>query len=298
MVYFCADDYGIAQVCNNRIEDCVENGALNQVSVLPNGQLGDFKARLSGIGAKMSLHINLVEGYPLSDPKEIPLLVSERGTFRYSFVGLFRLSLGGRRKEMEKQLYGELQKQIAFWKEKMGDGPVCLDSHQHTHMIPLIFKTLMRVIRDEQLNVESIRIPAEPLAPYILTPGLYTAYKPKGLIKQWLLQFLFIIDRKELKKAKLNYPYFMGVLFSGHLTEEKIRKLLPKYLKIAEKRGKDIEIGLHPGYLETGEHLIDGCQPSFETFYFSPWRKKEHDTLVNLKHDIKSTKEGSESALY
>ena len=298
MIYFCADDYGIAKVCNDRIETCAARGVLNKVSVLPNGELTDFKQRLSALGVKMSLHINLVEGYPLSDPGDIPLLVTEQGTFKYSFIGLFRLSFGPKREEMAEQLRRELQKQIAFWKEHMADGPVCIDSHQHTHMIPLIFKTLMGVIKEEQLVVEAIRIPAEPLSPYILTPGLYTAYKPKGLIKQWLLQFLFVIDRRELKKAKLQHLYFMGALFSGHLTEEKIRKLLPQYLKVAQRQKKDVEIALHPGYLEAGEHLMAGCQPSFEKFYFSPWRKKEYDTLLNWEQYTKSTKEGSESALH
>lgn len=298
MVWFCADDYGIAKACNDRIEDCAINGVLNKISVLPNGELTDFKQRLANAGTKISLHINLVEGHPLSNPKDIPLIVSEQGTFKYSFIGLFRLSLGIRRKELEKQLYREIREQLLFWKRQMGDGPVCLDTHQHTHMIPLIFRTLMRVIRDEQIQVETIRIPAEPLAPYILTPSLYAAYPVKGLIKQWLLILLGLVNRRELKKAKLRSPYFMGALFSGRLTEEKIRKLLPRYLKIAKKNNRDIEIALHPGYVETSETLMDGFRTGFGQFYFSPWRKKEHDTLINLQQFVESTKEGCENALY
>lgn len=298
MVWFCADDYGIADAGNDRIEACAINGVLNKISVLPNGILTDFKQCLSATGARLSLHINLVEGHPLSDPKDIPLLVSEQGTFKYSFIGLLRLSLGAGRKEMEKQLYREIRAQILFWKQHMADGPVYLDSHQHTHMIPLIFKTLMQVIRDMQLEVASLRIPAEPLAPYILTPSLYASYKPKGLAKQWLLKLLALVNRRELKKADLAYSYFMGALFSGHLMEEKIRKLLPHYIKIAKKHGKDIEIALHPGYVESGGTLMDGNRADFEKFYRSVWRKKEYDTLIHLKQFTESMKEGSENALY
>ena len=299
MIYFCADDYGISKLCNDRIEECLDNGALNKVSVLPNGELTDFKKRLSGKADRISLHINLVEGHSLAAPKDIPLLVTEQGYFRYSFVGLLFHSLFGKRKEMEKQLYKELQSQISFWKQHMGeDHPLYIDSHQHTHMIPLIFKTLMRVIKDEQLKVERIRIPDEPLLPYLLTPSLYTSYSLSGLAKQWLIKLLALANRRELKKSGLEYPYFMGLLFSGHLTEEKIRKVLPRYIKIAEKRGKNIEIGFHPGYVEAEESLMDGYRKGFEHFYFSPWRKKEHDTLMQLKCQVKSTKEGFEYALH
>ena len=284
MVYFCADDYGISKDCNNRIEECLDNGVLNKTSVLPNGELADFKTRPIYRNAKIALHINLVEGFPLSDPKDIDLLVSKTGTFKYSFIGLFFLSLFGKRRKLEKQLYHEIKKQVAFFKELMGESTVSIDSHQHTHMIPLVFKTLMRVIEDEQLQVECLRYPAEPVSPYILTPSLYLSYSLSGLIKQWLLKFLSLFNRKKLKKSKIKTTYFIGVLFSGSVTEEKINKILPRYLNLAKKHGKAVEIGIHPGYLNEGEEVMDGCRTGFKKFYLSPWRKKEYETLINLKH--------------
>ena len=147
MIYFCADDYGISEGANSRIENCLENGVLNKISVLPNGKVSDFNQRLSDKAAMVSLHINLVEGRPLSNPNDISLLVSESGYFKYSFIGLLSLSLSPKRKKLEKQIYKEIQSQIKFWKKAMGENiSVSIDSHQHTHMIPLIFKTLMRAI--------------------------------------------------------------------------------------------------------------------------------------------------------
>ena len=93
MIYFCADDYGISEGANSRIENCLENGVLNKISVLPNGKVLDFKKRLSDKDAILSLHINLVEGRPLSNPDDVDLLVSESGYFKYSFIGLFFLSI-------------------------------------------------------------------------------------------------------------------------------------------------------------------------------------------------------------
>ena len=285
MVYFCADDYGISEESNRRIEECLDCGAFKKISVLPNGEIENFTERLSG--SDIALHLNLVEGRPLSKPEEIRLLVNKKGFFKYSFLGLFALSLSRKRKLFEKHLYKEIQSQIKFWEKTMGECGKCIliDSHQHTHMIPLVFKTLVRVIEDEKVNVDSLRIPAEPLLPYIFTPSLYRDYSLKGFVKQWILKGLAVINRKEFKKLKIDSAYFMGVMLSGKLEEKKIKKLLPHYLKIAEKRGKDIEIGFHPGYLKEGEKLAEGLRKDFEKFYFSSWREVEYNTVKNFKFE-------------
>lgn len=280
MIYFCADDYGISRSSNTRIEECLKKGVLNKISVLPNGDVSDFNERLLGENVKLSLHLNLIEGYPLSEKEDVSLIVSDKGFFKHSFIGLFFLSLFGNRRLLEKQLYNEIKAQIDFWKNKMGEHtPILIDSHQHTHMIPLIFRTLMRVIREEDVEVEYIRIPAEPIFPYIKSPSLYLTISPVGLVKQWLLKFLNIANQKELKKANIKSAAFMGVLFSGKLTEDKINKLLPHY----KKQNKNIELAFHAGYVDRGESLIDGCRPRFKKFYYSKWRREEYNTLINFR---------------
>ena len=282
MIYFCADDYGISKISNTRIEECLKNGALNKISVLPNSDALDFKRRLLGENVKLSLHLNLIEGYPLSKKEDVSLIVSDKGFFKYSFIGLFFLSIFGNRSLLEKQLYNEIKMQIDFWKKEMGEEtPILVDSHQHTHMIPLVFKTLMRVIKEENVEVEYIRIPAEPILPYIKSPSLYFKFRPIGLIKQWLLKFLKFVNRKELKKANIKSALFMGIMFSGQLTEDKINKLLPYY----KKQNENIEIAFHPGYLESGESLIDGFRQNFKKFYYSKWRRIEYDTLLKFMKD-------------
>ena len=282
MIYFCADDYGISKISNTRIEECLTNGVLNKISVLPNSDALDFKRRLLGENVKLSLHLNLIEGYPLSKKEDVSLLISDKGIFKYSFIGLFFLSIFGNRSLLEKQLYNEIKMQIDFWKKEMGEEtPILVDSHQHTHMIPLVFKTLMRVIKEENVEVEYIRIPAEPILPYIKSPSLYFKFRPIGLIKQWLLKFLKFVNRKELKKANIKSALFMGIMFSGQLTEDKINKLLPYY----KKQNENIEIAFHPGYLESGESLIDGFRQNFKKFYYSKWRRIEYDTLLKFMKD-------------
>ncbi len=282
MIYFCADDYGISKISNTRIEECLTNGVLNKISVLPNSDALDFKRRLLGENVKLSLHLNLIEGYPLSKKEDVSLIVSDKGFFKYSFIGLFFLSIFGNRSLLKKQLYNEIKMQIDFWKKEMGEEtPILVDSHQHTHMIPLVFKTLMRVIKEENVEVEYIRIPAEPILPYIKSPSLYFKFRPIGLIKQWLLKFLKFVNRKELKKANIKSALFMGIMFSGQLTEDKINKLLPYY----KKQNENIEIAFHPGYLESEESLIDGFRQNFKKFYYSKWRRIEYYTLLKFMKD-------------
>ncbi|MBQ5590411.1 MAG: ChbG/HpnK family deacetylase, partial [Clostridia bacterium] len=116
MIYFCADDYGISRSSNTRIEECLKKGVLNKISVLPNGDLSDFNERLLSENIKLSLHLNLVEGCPLSKKEDVSLLVTDKGFFKYSFIGLFFLSIFGNRNLFKKQIYNELKMQIDFWK--------------------------------------------------------------------------------------------------------------------------------------------------------------------------------------
>ena len=284
MIYYCADDYGIATRCNERMEECLHHGILNKISILPNGENSSLEGLLSKEDATLSLHINLIEGRPLSEKQAVSLLTDDNGYFKYDFGGLLLLTLSFERKRLEKQIYTELKNQLAYWRTQISDGsPIYIDSHQHVHMIPLIFKTLMRVIRDENIPIGYLRIPAEPTLPYLLTPSLYSSYTLSGMAKHLVLKLLALANGREIKKAKLPSGYFMGVMFSGRMTEDKIKKLLPSYTKLAQKHHKPIEIGLHPGYCIDGETLIPGARKGFYKFYYSPWRKKEYDTLINLK---------------
>ena len=75
----------------------------------------------------------------------------------------------------------------------------------------------------------------------------------------------------------------MGAMFSGSMSEERVRKLLVHYNRIARKQGKIIEAAFHPGFLQKDEKLMVGNRKGFYNFYLSPGRKIEFDTLIKLK---------------
>ena len=127
-----------------------------------------------------------------------------------------------------------------------------------------------------------MRIPKEPLLPYIKTPSLYFTYSPINIIKQWLLNFLWLINKNQAKKYSIPTSYFFGILFSGKMDEKRVNKILPKYMKIAEKDGRDIEVLFHPGYLDISEIDFKDKSIVFEKFYLSENRKTEFNSVMKI----------------
>ena len=280
MIYFCADDYGINDISSKHIQQCIDEGVLNKVSVLPNFEKIDLHEILKSGNVRVSLHLNLVEGKCMADAGDIDLLADENGNLKHTFGGLFRLSLT-QRKKLEVQLYKEIRVQVLFWKSILPENvPFCIDSHQHTHMIPAVFRALVKVLNDEDINPEYLRIPAEPVLPYLKTPSLYFTYSPVNIIKQWLLKYLWLINKKQSEKFKIHTPYFMGILFSGKMDEKRVNKVLPEYIRLAKKNGCDAEILFHTGYLN--DNKINSDNIVFKEFYLSENRKKEFDSVMNI----------------
>lgn len=282
MIYFCADDYGLLSDVSDNIQKCVNEGALNKVSVFPNFDKVDFKKITENKDVRLSLHLNLVEGKCMSDAREINLIADENGNFKNTFGGLFVKSIF-KEKELEAQLYKEIKAQVLFWKSVLPENAdFCIDSHQHTHMIPAVFNALIKVLADERITLKYMRIPSEPLSPFIKAPLLYFTYSPVNIIKQWLLKILWLINKKHAIKHKIPTSYFFGILFSGKMDEKRVGKILPSFVRMAEKSGKDIEVLFHPGF-------IDGSMPDFKSknivfnkFYLSENRKTEFYSAMKI----------------
>ncbi len=278
MIYFCADDYGLCHSASANIQKCIDEGGLNKVSIFPNFEHID----LNNKNIRLSLHLNLVEGKCMAEADKITLLADKNGNFKHTFTGLLKLNLF-HGKELEAQVYNEIRTQVSFWKSILPENvSFCIDSHQHTHMIPAIFKALIRVLEDEKIDLEYMRVPAEPLLPYIKTPSLYFTYDAVNIIKQWLLKLLWLINKNRAEKYKIPTSYFMGILFSGKMDEKRVSKILPKYIKMAEKDKRDIEVLFHPGYLSKNEADFENKNIVFEEFYFSENRKTEFNCLMKI----------------
>lgn len=282
MIYICADDYGLNEQSSMHIQQCIDEGALNKVSVFPNFEQIDLHKILKNKNIRISLHLNLVEGKCMANSDEINLIADGNGYLKYTFGGLFKLNMFYRRK-FEAQVYKEIKAQVLFWKSILPkDVPFCIDSHQHTHMIPAVFKALLQVLSDEKIDLTYMRIPAEPLLPYIKMPSLYFSYSGINLIKQWLLNVLWLINKRRTKAYKIQTSYFFGILLSGEMDEKRVNTILPHYIKLAEKDGKDIEVLFHPGYLDKSENDLKKQNIVFDKFYLSKNRKIEFESVMKI----------------
>lgn len=280
MTYFCADDYGLGYSTSAHIQQCIQKGVLGQISVFPN--FGETDLRELPQNIRLSLHLNLVEGKCMADAAALELLADKSGNFRHTFGGLLLMSLL-HKKDFQAQVAKEIRAQVLFWSRLLPDGAAfCVDSHQHTHMIPAIFRTLNKVLRDENIPLAHMRIPAEPLLPYLLTPSLYWTYRPINILKQWLLKLLWLQNKRTASKYQIPSSLFFGILFSGKMDEKRVRKILPKYEKLAQKSGKDVEVLFHPGFVDRGQAEFAGKHVVFEEFYLSPNRKTEFDSVIKL----------------
>lgn len=280
MTYFCADDYGLGCSTSAHIQQCTKKGVLGQISVFPNFGEADLHELPQNI--RLSLHLNLVEGKCMADAAELELLADKSGNFRHTFGGLLLMSLL-HKKDFQAQVAKEIRAQVLFWSRLLPDGAdFCVDSHQHTHMIPAIFRTLNKVLRDENIPLTHMRIPAEPLLPYLLTPSLYWTYRPINILKQWLLKLLWLQNKRTASKYQIPSSLFFGILFSGKMDEKRVRKILPKYEKLAQKSGKDVEVLFHPGFVDRGQAEFAGKHVVFEEFYLSENRKTEFDSVIKL----------------
>lgn len=274
-----ADDYGMTDRSNARIQACWEHGCVNGISVMVNGS-APLLPKESQVA--VALHLNLVEGKPLSPAEKIPLLVRDDGYFKHSFSGLLMLSLSTLRKEMERQLYAEIDAQFtAFQSLYPNERELSVDSHQHTHMIPLVFSTLLRVIRERGLRVSYLRIPAEPIGPFLKEPSLFLTYRPVNLVKNIVLNVLWCFNRKKFQESGISTAVFCGILFSGDMDERRLTKVLPHFRRLAEKRGQNLEFLFHPGAILPGEPFLDPDKNGFCDFYRSPGRQTDGETVCS-----------------
>lgn len=292
-----ADDFGITLDQSKDILACSAAcggvGALNSTSALVTSpsfsECAAFARPFVDAGLiRMGLHLNLVEGPALSTAEEAPLLVGEDGRFRCGFAQMLLLSSGSQRTELTRQVRAEARAQIrAFLAALPGLGRrLRLDSHQHFHLIPAVFDGLLAAVDDEGCTLEYLRIPAEPLGPYLRTPQVRRRVTPVNLVKNALLNALW-------KQCAPRYPAtlpaparFYGLALSGCMQHAADEAFLEEARADAEREGRDVELLFHPGGVPSEEQCLDASLEGFCAFYLSPNRVAEAAALRHLPLDV------------
>lgn len=250
-IIFHADDYGItAEQARSILALCDTrdgNGVLTSVSAFANSPAFEESATLATPyierkSLKIGVHLNLVEGFPCSKATNVPLLVGERGAFCNDFTKLLMLSKGSQRVALRSQIERECRAQIerflaAFPAQR---GTLRIDSHQHTHAIPLVFDALLAAVRACGCTLEHVRTPVEPLSPHLATATAVRRLSVINLAKDMLISTLWRSNRGKLP-ANCNTSLFCGVLLSGRM-ELIDSNLVHEFEILAAKRGGACEI--------------------------------------------------------
>ncbi len=281
-IIYHADDFGANEEVSEHILDCYREGALNSLSILPNSPwLARCMEMLEPYRKKVavSIHFNLAEGHCLADPREVPWLVDERGMFAISFFKVLLLSFTGRRRELKRQIRTEVQAQL----ERMLPyvSTLRIDSHQHYHMIPVVLESILEAAGGHEIAF--IRIPAEPIVPFLRHPGLYKTYRPINLVKNLVLHMLRLLDEPLLRPYRKKTAVFFGIVLSGGMDLKRVRILLGDFKRIADKKRLPLEVLCHPGRGMEAERLMDPENALCKEFYMSHNRSMEKETLMKIE---------------
>ncbi len=290
-----ADDFGITLEQSKDILACSAacggEGALSSTSAMVTSpafvESATFAKPFVDAGCiKMGLHLNLVEGQALSSAHDAPLLVAPDGRFRLGFAKMLALSLSGECEALTCQVRHEARAQIRRFLEAFPElvGRLRVDSHQHFHMIPAVFDGLLAAVADEGCTLEYLRVPAEPLGPYLKVPTIRRVVPPVNVVKNVLLNQLW-------KQVAAKYPAdlpapatFYGLALSGRMQHAADEAFLAGVSEAAQRDGREVELLFHPGGMPSVADCPDPDLKGFCAFYLSPDRAAEAEALRSLPH--------------
>lgn len=164
-----ADDFGISHEVNMAIVKCFKEGYINQTTIMVNMPFFDEAVALAkenGFENYVGLHLNLVEGMPLTEGLAKTSLLDDCGRFNS-----LAFTIPQNRVYLNRQsrvwIRNEIVSQIEVFL-KSGMGGKFIDSHQHSHVNLSILDILLSIIGDYRF--ERIRLARN--IPYSSIKGL------------------------------------------------------------------------------------------------------------------------------
>ena len=202
-----ADDFGLSDSINNGIAQAHKYGILTSASVMPTAAATQAALELvrNLPNLDIGIHLTLVDELPALDPAAVPSLVTSCGRFhKHARVFAARYLVGRVNLDEVRQ---ELGAQIELILDS-GTTVSHLDSHQHVHMLPGIF----RVVADlaKKYRIPAIRLPREPVRRYMFE-NLYLA----GRVSELLV--LNLLCRYANPAGLMTSDSFAGFVHGGQL---------------------------------------------------------------------------------
>ena len=290
-----ADDYAYSIHTSMDILDCIKQGKLDSFSIICNTDYFEESMDLlyEAIPSLdflplISVHLNIPEGE------------SDDDLFPMSWGALFMASYTLKRKRVKAALKKELKHQIDKTQEvidkciqiarengvKTEQQGVRLDSHIHTHSIPVVWDALTEVIDEEDYRIEYIRNPKEPLIPFLKEMPLIFTYGIANIIKNRILMVYSGKVDKYCDRYKLVKMYMWGLTMSGHMDYDRIKKLYPAMAEKAKQDGRVMELLFHPGRALSEEYSREMNKNYFNDANVSLNRTIEKDTVMCIEEIV------------
>lgn len=298
-----ADDYALTVNTSKDMLMCMQAGKLDSISIVPN--MSCFAACMELLYEQipalpflplMSVHLDFVEGRSLARKEEVPLLVKENTDLMgLSWGGLFQYSyLPWKRGQVKSQLKREIKAQIVRVQKAIDKcveiakehGVPCkqdglrLDSHQHAHMIPVVWEAVLEAVREEGWQLSYIRNSKEVLGVFLSERTLWKTYRPINFVKNRLLSLYSHKVDRYCKAQGMEQMYLWGLVMSGRMDRARIEKLYPKMIRRAKQDGRTLEILFHPGLTLPEEVTPEIAKEAVEDFYMRGDRHIEKEAVL------------------
>ena len=301
-----ADDYALTVNTSKDMLSCMLQGQLDSISIVPNMSCFDACMELfyqaipqMPFLPKISVHLDFVEGHCLAPADEVPLLVKDGSSLMgLAWGGLFTMSYlpwkrGAAKKQLKKEIKAQIERVQGTVSHAMdiarthgvsgSQEKIRIDSHQHAHMIPVVWEALTEVIAEEHYPVEYIRNSREALGVFVSEIYLWKTYLPVNFIKNRLLSLYSHKADRYMGEHHMDQMYLWGLVMSGHMDYDRIVRLFPKYAALAERKERTLEILFHPGLTLAGEVTDEIGKEAAEDFYLRQDRHVEMEAVNRMK---------------
>lgn len=144
-----ADDYGLTYgVCKGIIKAC-NDGIVRSTTVMINMPEIENKIELLNYcnNLKTGVHLNVTCGEPVSDPKDVPTLLNETGSFwRKPDIVIEKADIS----QVEKEWTAQIEKAL-----KLGLKISHIDTHHHSHTKPQLTDIYMKLAKKYNIAARS-----------------------------------------------------------------------------------------------------------------------------------------------
>jgi len=269
-----ADDFGFCRGINRAVAQAHNRGILTSATLMAGAGAAEEAVEIArqtptlGVG----VHLNLLDGRPVSRPDGIGTLLNARGEFALSVSKLALTSLLSKR--LRNAVETELAAQIE-WVLARRIKPTHLDSHKHIHAFATIWPIVCRLAR--RFDIPAVRWPWEPPWTANAPPATDKSDRKRARTVRNMAKVCRCIDATFIKNQCL-----FGLVHTGRIDGEFWSVLVGKMPP------GPAEVMTHPGYAEgldaTKTRLIAQRLVELEAMCSDRTKKLIKDAGIELTH--------------